>query len=86
MLNFFFKCVNFKHPDIKFTMEKETNKFSKFLEVFVKSEVGHLVLQCIGGKRLLDVLYNIIVLNLLATKSVLRSGSFIERSRLAVLI
>ena len=34
----FFKCLKPKHPNIKFTMEKETNKFLPFLDVLVKNE------------------------------------------------
>ena len=34
----FFKYLNSKHPNIKFTMEKETNKFLPFLDVLVKNE------------------------------------------------
>ena len=34
----FFKDLNSKHPNIKFTMEKETNKILPILGVFVKSE------------------------------------------------
>lgn len=34
----FLKCLNSKHPNIKFTMEKEINKFLQFLDVLVKNE------------------------------------------------
>ena len=34
----FFKYLNFKHSNIKFTMEKENNKFLPFLVVLVKNE------------------------------------------------
>ena len=34
----FFKYLKSKHPNIKFTMEKETNKFLPFLDVLVKNE------------------------------------------------
>ena len=34
----FFKYLNSKHPTIKFTMEKETNKFLPFLDVLDKNE------------------------------------------------
>ena len=33
-----FKYLNSKHPKIKFTMEKETNKFLQFLDVLVQNE------------------------------------------------
>ena len=32
------KCLNSKLPNIKFTMEKESNKFLPFLDVLVKNE------------------------------------------------
>ena len=34
----FFKYLNSKHPNIKFIMEKENNKFLPFLDVLVKNE------------------------------------------------
>ena len=34
----FFKYLNFTHSNIKFTMEKENNKFLPFLDVLVKNE------------------------------------------------
>ena len=34
----FSKCLKSKHPNINFTMEKETNKFLPFLYVHVKNE------------------------------------------------
>ena len=34
----FFKYLNSKYPNIKFTMQKETNKFLPFLDVLVKNE------------------------------------------------
>ena len=37
MLNFF-KYLNSKHPNIRLTMEKETNKLLPFLDLFVKNE------------------------------------------------
>ena len=55
----FFTYLNFKHSNIKFTMEKKNNKFLPFLDV-------------IGKKRLLDFLRNVAILHLLATKSVLK--------------
>ena len=38
MPKIFFKYLNSKHPNIKFTMEKETNTFLPFLDVLVKNE------------------------------------------------
>ena len=67
----FFKYLNSKNPNFKFIMNKETNKFLPFLDVLVKMKVGHLLLQCIRRKFLLYFLRNIVVLHLLATKSVL---------------
>ena len=52
-------------------MEKETNKFLPFLNVLIKTVVNNLLLQCIGRKRLLNFLRNIIALHLLARKLVL---------------
>ena len=34
----FFKYLNAKHPNIKFTMAKETNKLLQFLDVLVNNE------------------------------------------------
>ena len=34
----FFKYLNSKHPNIKFTMKKETNTFLPFLDILVKNE------------------------------------------------
>ena len=38
MLKNVFRYLNSKHPNIKFTMEKETNKFLPFLDVLAKNE------------------------------------------------
>ena len=38
MLKKFFMYLNSKHPNIKFTMEKETNKFLPFLDLLVINE------------------------------------------------
>ena len=38
MLNVFFKYLNSKHPNIKITMEKETNKFLSTVNILVKNE------------------------------------------------
>ena len=68
----FFKYLNSKHPNIKFTMEKEANEFLPVLNVLVKNE-GRIffTLVYIGKKRLLGFLRYIAVLYLLLTKSVL---------------
>ena len=67
----FFKYLNFKHPNIKFTMEKENNKFLPFLAVLVKNEGRTFTTSVYRKNRLLDFLRNIAVLHLSATKSVL---------------
>ena len=38
MPKFFFKYLNSKHPNIEFTMEKETNKVLPFLDALVETE------------------------------------------------
>ena len=40
----FFKYLNSKHPNIRFTMDKENNIFLPFFGVLVKTKVGHLLL------------------------------------------
>ena len=55
-------------------MAKETNKNLPILDVPEKAKVGYLLFRCIGRKRILDFLHNIVVLHLLATKSILESG------------
>ena len=52
-------------------MENETNKFLPFLDVLVKNKGRAFTTSVYRKKRLLDFLHNIILSQILGTKSVL---------------
>ena len=68
----FFKYLNSKYPSVRFTTAKETNKNLPIFDVLEKVKVGYLLFQCIGRKRILDFLHNIIVLHPFSNKIDLR--------------
>ena len=67
----FFKYLNSKHPNIKFTTEEETNQFLPFLDVFVQKEGRTFTTSVYRKKTSNRLLCNMVVFYILATKSVL---------------
>ena len=57
----FFKYLNSKHPNIKFTMEKETNKFLPFSDVVVKNKGTKFTASVYRKKTAIGLLRSIIV-------------------------
>ena len=37
----FFELLNYRHKNIKFTIEKESNKFLSFLDILIQNEGNH---------------------------------------------